>query len=296
MHRVWNLLSVPIDSVGMPGGTELAPGALLDAGLEDAIALGERDATLTLLRDPSRDPGSGVVAFEQVLALSAEIREKSAALASADDGPLLVLGGCCTLVPAVLGGLADSGRTPRIAYVDGHLDLYDGENSETGEAADMPLAVALGRGPAGWLDAAGDYVLDPGELAILGYRDHEEARGLGSLLPAELPGGTFVDTPGLRAAGPAAVGAEVSSRLAAAGDRDGYWVHVDLDVLDESVFPATDAFVAGGLDWDELAELLGPLLASDRCIGLNLVCFNPEKDPDGESGRRIVELLGATIG
>ena len=146
----------------MPGGTELAPGALLDAGLEDAITLGERDATLTLLRDPARDPGSGVVAFEQVLALSAEIREKSAALASANDGPLLVLGGCCTLVPAVLGGLADSGRTPRIAYVDGHLDLYDGDNSETGEAADMPLAVALGRGPAGWLDAAGDYVLDPG--------------------------------------------------------------------------------------------------------------------------------------
>jgi len=286
---------VPIDSVGMPGGTELAPEALLDAGLEQAIALGERDATLTLLRDPNRDPGSGVVAFEQVPTLAAEIREKSGALAAA-EGPLLVLGGCCTLVPAVLGGLADSGRTPRIAYVDGHLDLYDGDSSETGEAADMPLAVALGRGPAGWLDAAGDYVLDPDELALLGYRDLEEARELGSLLPAELPAGTFVDTPGLRTAGPAAVGAEVSSRLAAAGDRDGYWVHVDLDVLDESVFPATDAFVADGLDWDELAELVGPLLASDRCIGLNLVCFNPEKDPDGESGKRIVELLGATLG
>ncbi len=67
-------------------------------------------------------------------------------------------------------------------------------------------------------------------------------------------------------------------------------------MLDESVFPATDAFVPGGLDWDELTALVGPLLASGSCLGLNLVCFNPEKDPDGESGRRIVELLGATLG
>lgn len=294
--RTWNLLSVPIDSVGRPGGTELAPEALLEAGLADVVELGERDATLTLLRDPERDPASGVVAFDQVLELSAEIRAKTAALVAGDD-PLLVLGGCCTLVPAVLGGLADSGRTPRIAYVDGHLDLYDGINSETGEAADMPLAVALGRGPAGWLEAAGDYRLDPADLTIVGFRDLEEAQDLGSLLPCDLPAGLFLSTPDVRDAGPGAIGSGVATRFAGGDGRDGgFWVHIDLDVLDESVFPATDAFVAGGLDWDELTDLVRPLLASDSCLGLNLVCFNPEKDPDGESGRRIVELLGATLG
>ena len=290
--RTWNLLSVPIDSVGRPGGTELAPGVLLDAGLDDVVELGERDATLTLLRDPERDPESGVVAFDQVLELSAEIRTKAAAL-SAGDAPLLVLGGCCTLVPAVLGGLADTGRTPRIAYLDGHLDLYDGVTSETGEAADMPLAVALGRGPAGWLEAAGDYRLDPSDLAIIGFRDLDEARGLGSLLPSDLPAGLFHSTPDVREAGAGTIGASVADRFA---PDDGYWVHIDLDVLDESVFPATDAFVPGGLDWDELTELAAPLLASESCIGLNVVCFNPEKDPGRESGRRIVELLGATLG
>ncbi len=291
MSRTWNLLSVPIDSVGRPGGTELAPEALLDAGLAEAVELRERDATLTLLRDPHRDPRSGVVAFDQVLDLSREIRAKTAELAARDE-PLLVLGGCCTLVPAVLGGLADTGRTPRIAYVDGHLDLYDGTNSETGEAADMPLAVALGRGPDGWLEAAGVYRLDPADLAILGFRDLEEARDLGSLLPDDLPGGTFTDTPAVREAGPGAVASAVAERLA---ERGGYWVHIDLDVLDEAVFPATDAFVADGLDWEELADLAGPLLADDCCLGLNLVCFNPEKDRNGESARRIVELLGSTL-
>jgi len=292
MARRWNLLSVPIDSVGHPGGTELAPEALLSAGLADAVALGERAATTTLLRDPGRDPDTGLVSSAAVPELTAEVRRRSTELAAGSD-PLLVLGGCCTLVPGVLGGLADGGRTPRIAYVDGHLDLYDGTTSETGEAADMPLAVALGRGPAGWQEAAGGAVLDPGDLAILGFRDLDEARELGSILPADLGAGTYVDTPGLRDAGPGAVGARVAASLAAGG---GYWAHLDLDVLDETVFPATDAFVADGLDWEELEALLAPLLADPACLGLNVVCLNPEKDADGRATRRVVELLAATIG
>lgn len=293
-RRTWNLLSVPIDSVGKPGGTELGPEALLAAGLGDAVELGRRDATLTLLRDPERDPASGVVSYPAVVELTREIRAKAAALGEGGD-PLLVLGGCCTLVPGVLGGLRDVGRDPAVVYVDGHLDLYDGSSSETGEAADMPLAVALGRGPAVWHEAAGGGSLDARRLALLGFRDLEEARDLGSLLPADLPGGTYVDTPGLRESGLRSSGEAVAAELAAAA-ADGYWVHVDLDVLDESVFPATDAFVPGGLDWDELGELLAPLLADPACIGVNVVCFNPEKDADGDSARRTVELLGATLG
>ncbi len=294
MPRVWNLLSVPIDSVGRPGGTELAPEALLAAGLADTVALGDRDATLTLLRDPERDPGSGVVSYDAVLELTRELRERTAALAGSGD-PLLVLGGCCTLVPGVLGGLAAVGDPPAIAYVDGHLDLYDADSSETGEAADMPLAVALGHGPTGWLEAAGTAPLDPARLALLGPRDLDEARGLGSVLPGDLGAGTFLDTSGLRDRGLAATGEVVAAELAATGP-GGYWVHLDLDVLDEDVFPATDAFVPGGLDWDELRLLLAPLLADPACAGLNVVCFNPEKDPGGDSAARIVELLGATLG
>jgi arginase len=294
MARIWNLLSVPIDSVGAPGGTELAPRALLDAGLEAQVSIGERAETATQLRDPARDPDSGVVAFNDVLELSRELRARAGELLARPE-PLLILGGCCTVVPAVLGGVADSGRTPRIVYLDGHLDLYDADSSETGEAADMPLAVALGLGPEGWLDAAGDYVLDPAELAILGFRDLDETRELGSPQPDDLSGGEFIDTPGLREAGLAQVGTAVAERFAAAGRGDGYWVHLDLDILDESHFPATDAFVAGGLDWDELEAVLTPLVANERCLGLNLVCFNPEKDPGGECGRRIVELLGRTL-
>jgi arginase len=294
MGRRWSLLSVPIDSVGRPGGTELGPEALLAAGLADAVEIGERDATLTVLRDPGRDPGSGVVSHPAVLELTRELRAKSAELNRAGD-PLLVVGGCCTLVPGVLGGLRDDGVDPGLAYVDGHLDLYDGASSPTGEAADMPLAVALGRGPDEWHEAAGGATLVADRLALLGFRDLEEARGLGSLLPADLPGGSFVDTPGLRDAGLRRSGEAAAAALADVSP-DGYWVHLDLDVLDESAFPATDAFVPGGLDWDELTDLVTPLIAAEACLGVDVACFNPEKDADGSSARHIVELLGATLG
>jgi hypothetical protein len=45
-----------------------------------------------------------------------------------------------------------------------HPDMLDGASSPTGEAADMDLAIALGRGPAGLVDGNG---LDWEELEAL---------------------------------------------------------------------------------------------------------------------------------
>lgn len=292
-RRNWNMLGVPIDSVGEPGGTELGPQALLDAGLLDRSALEDRGATAARLRDATRDGASGVVAWSDVLTLSTELAEKVAELVD-PTRPLLVAGGCCTLVPGVLGGLARVGVRPRLVYVDAHLDLYDGRNSPTGEAADMPLAVALGVGPAGWARAAGiDHPIAAEDVVLAGPRDMAEAAGLGSALPEDL-GVELIDTQAVRSAGAGST-AERLRRFASAG-ADGFWVHVDLDVLDPEVFPATDAFVADGLGWDELTDLVRPLVADPACLGMNLVCFNPEKDDAaGTNAERIAELLGAVL-
>ena len=39
----------------------------------------------------------------------------------------------------------------------------------------MPVAVALGRGPARWVEACGGASLAAQDTAILGYRDKEES-------------------------------------------------------------------------------------------------------------------------
>jgi arginase len=91
----------------------------------------------------------------------------------------VVLGGCCSLVPGIAAALrrADP-RPPGLAYVDGHMDLYDGRISPTGEAADMPVAIVAGLGDE-TLGSLGEPrpLVPPAGIALLAHRDAEEARG-----------------------------------------------------------------------------------------------------------------------
>ena len=121
--------------------------------------------------------------------------------AVAGGGRPLVLGGCCALVPGALAGLRDAVGTLGVAYVDGHVDVYDGATSPTGEGADMPMSVAFGRGPAAWVDAAGGASAAPADVVVLGARDPEEARDIAALRAGTLAALEVLGPDELRAAG-----------------------------------------------------------------------------------------------
>lgn len=235
-----------------------------------------------------------MLALPSVTATIAAVRDAVAEQLGEDAWPLLLAGDCTATIGACAA--ARDVRGPiGLAYLDGHIDLYDGRTSPTGESADLPLAVVVGHGPPELREAAGgaDPIVDPGVVALLAPRDHEEARELGSLLPEQLePEPLHLDVEAVRAVGPRAAG-ERGAELAASAP-GGFWLHLDLDVLDAEEFPATDYLLPGGLDWDELAELLDPLLAAPECLGMTVACFNPEKDPDGAWAERIVGLLAAS--
>ncbi|MBW5255058.1 arginase family protein, partial [Streptomyces sp. P01-B04] len=76
---------------------------------------------------------------------------------------------------------------------------------------------------------------------------------------------------------------------------DGYWVHLDADVLDPSVMPAVDSPDDGGLLPGELGPLLRTLVASPRCVGLNVTVYNPDLDPDGTAGALLTDLVVAAF-
>ncbi|HEY2479302.1 MAG TPA: arginase family protein [Solirubrobacterales bacterium] len=229
------------------------------------------------------------MASEDVLASTATIRTAVAATLAAEERPFLI-GGCCAELPGALAGARDALGVPLgLAHVDGHLDLYDGRTSTTGEAADMPISVALGIGPAAWVAAAGGAAANPERTALVGFRDRAETIADGMRQPEELVRPPLLyGAEEMRRQGVAAAGAELAARLGAAGP---FWLHLDVDVLDEAVFPATDYLQPGGLDWDELAALLAPLAASDELLGASLACYNPDKDPGLECGRRLVAAL-----
>ncbi|MGP3982140.1 arginase family protein [Streptomyces sp. KR80] len=295
------LVGVPIDCVSMPEpgdpplGTELAPAALRAAGLAKAVAavtdLGDLDVRL-VGRD--RDAETGVLGWPSVRATTRALRTRIGALVR--DGPVpLMLGGDCSLLPGALAGARDALGTVGLAYLDGHLDLYDGRTSPTGEPADMPLAVVICTGPQAWSAEVAAPLVASDRLALLGPRDRAEAAELSSTLPEEAGLRAELAPADLRRQGMAQAGAEARDRLAA-GTPGRYWVHLDVDVLDERVFPATDYLMPGGLTLSELSELMKPLTTDRNLAGLSLGCYNPAKDPGGSGAEALVALLGDLLG
>ncbi|OJU85860.1 MAG: hypothetical protein BGO11_17785 [Solirubrobacterales bacterium 70-9] len=282
-------IGVPFDSVGRGGGTETGPATLRELGLPEALGARDEGDLAVRIRGDERDADTGLLASDDVLENTATIRAAVADAIAAGERPFL-LGGCCAELPGALAGARDALGAPLgLAHVDGHLDLYDGETSTSGEAADMPISVVLGLGPAAWVEAAGGAAAVPERTAIVGFRDRAESIADGMRQPEDLDRPPLLyGAAELREQGVAAAGAELAERLGGAGP---FWLHLDVDVLDEAIFPATDYPQPDGLDWEELAALLSPLAAADTLVGASLACYNPDKDPGLAYGRRLVAAL-----
>ena len=154
----------------------------------------------------------------------------------------------------------------------------------------MPMGVAFGREPSAWVQAAGGAAAD-----ARGRRRARRARPRGGgghrrAARRRARGGEVAGPADLRAAGLAAAGRAAAARLGR------FWIHLDVDVLDEAAMPATDYLMPDGLEWDELAALMAPLGAAPGLAGLSLGCVNPEKDPGGRYAERTCELLAGALG
>ena len=178
----FTFIGVPIDSVGRAGGTEHGPAMLraLGSGRPPGGDAGDLDVRI---RGDDRDPVTGIIGSADVLTATAAIRRGDGGGAhgrangrswSAAAAP------CCR---ARWPARARAG-TDRVVYIDGHLDLYDGVTSPTGEAADMPLSVALGRGPAAWVEVCGGATSRVEDVVPIGFRDPDEVPRLNRSHPS----------------------------------------------------------------------------------------------------------------
>jgi arginase len=283
----WALAGVAIDSAGVIGGTELTPAALRTCSRLQGMTGVDHGDLAAPVHDKRRDPRSGLVGHREVVAATGRIR--NAFTGWLEPGRrTVVLGGCCTLMIGLGAATRDKLGAFGIAYIDGHLDLYDGRTSPWGEGADVPLATLLGHGDPEVLDAAGGPAMAADGVYLLAARDALQAMGHGSLMPEDF-GLRHVDTAAIRATGAARAGAAARAHFEERGLP--FWLFLDVDALDPAVFPATDALIGDGLDWDELDALAGPLARSPGLLGVVITCYNPEKDPDGACGRRLGRFL-----
>lgn len=80
---------------------------------------------------------------------------------------------------------------------------------------------------------------------------------------------------------------------------DGWWLHVDLDVLAPEVFPAQGLpdypDEPGGLDIEELKTVTGNAVRVGGCVGMSVTIYDPAQDPDRSGARAVIDLIRKTL-
>lgn len=296
MSRSISIVGAP-SSIGIrpydDGGVrrlDLTPAVLREQGL--VFRLGARDFGDVVpppYRDFVREPGrprneEEVAAYTNALAT----RVASAAY---DEEFVLLLGGDCSIVLAGLLGMKRLGHERvGLVYVDAHADFATPDTSYTGSAASMCLGLAVGRGETALAHLGGDAPLVRSEdVVVIGRRDELEEplydeEALRASAALDLTHAV------VREQGPYATARAALERVTRR-ELDGFWIHLDADVLDPSVIPAVDSPEPNGLMLDELVEVLTPLVRHPRALGLELTIYDPFLDPDRTSAARLTSLL-----
>ena len=270
---------------GAPG-TAKAPEALREAGLHRLLqSRGAVDGGAVLpgryVDDDARRPAGTVRNQTAIIDHARRLAHRIFEIREAGEAPL-VLGGDCSL--AIGAGLATrvSGGGGFV-HIDGHTDFrHPGNSAGVASVAGEDLAAAIGMHLPALSDIDGLSPYFAAErTAHIGCRypdpHAEELRGIiGLVVPADdviLHGG-----------------ARAASRVRAIeGLERGYWIQVDVDVLDPAHMPAVDSPDPGGLSPEELIVLLRAL--APHAWGAAVTVFDPDLDPDGAYGRVVAEVI-----
>jgi arginase len=294
MSRPTVLLDAPSNLGLRPPAPETVPGchkapwALRDQGLLDR--LGARDAGAVVPPRYDRhgwNQGDGVFNAAAIAAYTRRLADRLEPRVAA-GARVVVLGGDCSILLGAGLALRRRGRYG-LAFLDGHSDFrHPGNATYVGAAAGEDLALVTGRGQADLvdLDGLGPYFPDT-DVVALGMRAGDEL--LDELVALGIPHAT---APAI-AADPAGAARETLAHVdpAVRPELDGFWVHLDVDILDPSVMPAVDSPDPGGLAPADLTALLRPLLAAPGCVGLEVTVFDPDLDPDGRYAALLADLL-----
>ena len=201
-----------------------------------------------------------------------------------------VLGGDCSILLGSAIALKQKGNYG-LFYLDGHTDFMDISLSETGGVGGMAASIVTGNGPKKLTDMLNlqPYIKEE-NLWCVGNREYDDA------YENEIrnSSATYISLHELRQQG---ISNCILSFLSEIENKnlDGFWLHIDADVLNDSIMPCVDSRTPDGLTYDEFNELTSYLFQSDQLTGLEITILDPDLDKTGQYTRDFVYNFTTTF-
>jgi arginase len=201
-----------------------------------------------------------------------------------------ILGGDCSILLGSAIALKQKGNYA-LFYLDGHTDFMDVSLSETGGVGGMAASIVTGNGHEKLTNILNlsPYIKEE-NLWCAGNREYDdeyenEIRNSSA---------TYISLKDLREKGisncTAAFLSEVESK-----NVDGFWLHIDVDVLNDTIMPCVDSRTPDGLTYDEFNELTSYLFRSKKLSGLEITILDPDLDTTGQYTKDFVNNITTTF-
>lgn len=286
-----SIIKSPLVSEQYFSGVSLMADTLIDAGLEHALKSRQTKQLPHVNWASSRDPETHILNPSEVRDYSILIADEVEKDVGAGLFPVLLGGDCTILIGAALGMKRLGGAG--LFFVDGHADFYQPGVSPSGETADMELGFVTGTGPDVLTNIEGQKpFVRESDTVLFGFRDEELIKKAGGQ--------------DVRATGIHCVSLEetrwfgfnntLEKSLEYLNSKvNRFWIHLDFDVLSDTIMPAVDYRMPDGLNFGELVKALRQALHTGKVAGMSLAIFNPTLDWDGTLAEKIVEVMAASF-
>ncbi|OXB00657.1 arginase family protein [Flavobacterium pectinovorum] len=201
-----------------------------------------------------------------------------------------ILGGDCSILLGSAIALKQKGNYA-LFYLDGHTDFMDISLSETGGVGGMAASIVTGNGHEKLTNILNlsPYIKEE-NLWCVGNREYDdeyenEIRNSSA---------TYISLKDLREKGisncTTAFLSEVENK-----NLDGFWLHIDVDVLNDTIMPCVDSRTPDGLTYDEFNELTSYLFQSKKLCGLEITILDPDLDTTGKYTKDFVDNITHTF-
>ena len=287
------IIGAPSSAAAFLPGSEKAPAALRAAGLVERLQsigceisdLG--DCAPRLFADDDEHKRSRnipeIVASLNELKPRVELALKSGAL-------LLVLGGDCTQIIAMLAGARRYYKHVSLLWFDRDADLNTPASTPSGRLDGMGLAAIIGKGSPELVRFWGEppLVREPDTLIYGLVRVDPPEQEFLTRSPMRHVYAVDIQNKGTQKAAQDALG-----QLHA--DAREFMLHLDLDVMAQEEFPAVNVPDSGGLSFGEVQSSLNEFVKKKNLLGLDIAQYNPDKDADGSGARKLVDMLAEAL-